>query len=87
MKLHPVFCVSQLEPAIENPMEGRIVPPPPPVIVDRKVEYEVNEIHNSWMNQQQLESFVKWSEYEDLEWIYAQDVDKIEVVDCFTPYT
>ena len=39
MKCHPVFHVSLLEPAANNPLAGQKQPAPPPTIVDDNVEF------------------------------------------------
>jgi len=45
--VHPVFHVSQLEPAIPNTIPDWIQPPPPPVEVDGEPELEIAEILDS----------------------------------------
>ena len=45
--VHPVFHVSQLEPAIPNTIPNRTQLPPPPVEVDGKPEFEISEILDS----------------------------------------
>ena len=45
--VHPVFHVSQLEPAMPNTIPNRSQPPPPPVEVDGEPEYEITKILNS----------------------------------------
>ena len=45
--VHPVFHVSQLEPAMPNTIPNRSQPLPPPVEVDGKPEYEITVILNS----------------------------------------
>ena len=45
--VHPVFHVSQLELASENPFPSRQQPPPPPVEIDGEPEYEISEILDS----------------------------------------
>jgi hypothetical protein len=49
VKIHPVFYLSLLEPAATRnpPIPGHIQPPPPPVIVNGKEEWEVKEILDS----------------------------------------
>ena len=42
--IHPVFHVSMLEPAIPNPILGQVQPPPPPIMVDDQLEFEIAEI-------------------------------------------
>jgi len=45
--VHPVFHVSQLEPAIPNTILDWIQPPPPPVEVDGELEFKISEILDS----------------------------------------
>ena len=45
--VHPVFHVSQLEPATPNVIPNRVQPPPLPIEVDGEPEYEITEILNS----------------------------------------
>ena len=45
--VHPVFHVSQLEPATPNIIPNRVQPPPPPIEVDGEPEYEIPEILDS----------------------------------------
>jgi hypothetical protein len=45
--IHPVFHVSQLEPATLNTIPNHTQPPPPPIEIDSKIEYEIAAILNS----------------------------------------
>jgi hypothetical protein len=45
--IHPVFHVSQLEPAIPNTILNHTQPPPPPIEIDSKIEYEIAAILDS----------------------------------------
>jgi hypothetical protein len=45
--VHPVFHVSQLEPATPNTIPNCIQPPLPPVEVNGEPEYEISEILDS----------------------------------------
>ena len=45
--VHPVFHVSQLEPAEPDPFPHHRQPPPPPVEVEGSMEYEISEILDS----------------------------------------
>src|SRR5258706_13235115 len=64
--VHPVFHISQLEPAEPDPFPQRAQPPPPPVEIDGDIEYEVSKILDSkfdrhfWGNSS-LHYLVRWS--------------------------
>src|SRR6266436_1106778 len=45
--IHPVFHVSQIEPAIPNVIPNRNQPPPPPIVIDGQPEFEIGEILDS----------------------------------------
>ena len=66
--VHPVFHVSQLEPAIPNTILNRIQPPPLPIEIDGEPEYEIMEILDSKIDHQQcnckLLYLVHWLGYE-----------------------
>ena len=47
MKIHDVFHVSLLEKYVPNIIPGRYVEPPPPVVVEGELEYEVDEVLDS----------------------------------------
>jgi len=49
--IHPVFHVSQLEPATLNTIPNHIQPPPPPVEVNGEPEYEISKILDSKLDQ------------------------------------
>ena len=44
MKVHLVFHVSRLEPVAKDPLAGQVQPSPPPVIVNKDLEWEVEDI-------------------------------------------
>ena len=44
MKIHPVFYISLLKPTASDPLPSQIQPPLPPIIVEDKPEWEVDEI-------------------------------------------
>ena len=66
--VHPIFHVSQLEPAFENNIPNWTQPPPPPVEVNGEPEFEISEILDSKVDRQQracqLLYLVRWSGYE-----------------------
>jgi len=66
--VHPVFHVYMLEPSIPNTIPDRVQTPPPPVMVDGELEYEISEILNSKLDNRRclckLLYLVKWSGYE-----------------------
>jgi hypothetical protein len=80
--IHPVFHVSQLEPATPNTIPNHIQPPPPPVEVNGEPEYEISEILDSKLDhrrrQCQLLYLVRWSGYEgtdeEISWLLATEV-------------
>ena len=45
--VHPIFHVSQLEPAMPNTIPNWSQPPPPPVEVDGEPKYEITKILDS----------------------------------------
>ena len=80
--VHPVFHVSQLEPATPNIIPNRIQPPPPPVTVDGEPEYEISEILDTKIDRRrrtcQLLYLVRWAGYqgtdEETSWILATEL-------------
>ena len=54
VQIHPVFHVSLLEHAAEDPNPGQIAPPPPAVIVDGEEEWEVETIPDSRLHYNRL---------------------------------
>ncbi|KAL1942409.1 hypothetical protein VTO73DRAFT_6011 [Trametes versicolor] len=80
--IHPVFHVSQLEPATPNSIPGRVQSPPPPVLIDEDLEYEISEILDSKTDHRRrpcsLLYLVRWAGYEgtpeETEWILATEL-------------
>src|SRR5882672_5123925 len=79
--IHPVFHISMLEPQNPNPFLGCDQPPPPPVEVDGKMEFEIKEILDSKMDCQckdQLCHLIAWLGYEDMHkatlWIRSKEL-------------
>src|SRR5258705_10654864 len=81
--VHPVFHMSQLEPAQPNPFPLQQQLPPLLLEIDREVEYEVSEILDSKLDRHcrpdnRLHYLVCWAGYEgtdeETSWISAQDL-------------
>ena len=77
--VHPIFHVSMLEPSIPNTIPDRVQTPPPPVMVDGELEYEISKILNSKLDNRwclcKLLYLVKWSGYkgtdDETSWLLA----------------
>ena len=63
IKIHNVFHVSLLEPYFPNSIEGRTLPPPPPIEVRDELEYEVEKILDSQIRRKKLYYLVDWKGY------------------------
>jgi hypothetical protein len=77
IKVFPVFHSSLLIPYVENTMEGRKRKPPPPVVIDGEVEYEVETILDARTRYRQKQYLVRWKGYgpeHDL-WIPADNLE------------
>jgi hypothetical protein len=88
-KIHPVFHISQLEPAFDNPFPGRQEPPPPPEYDDAgNALHTVSAILDSRYDHRrrrcQLEYFVRWLGYEgtdqEASWLSAAEFDPNEEI-------
>jgi Chromo (CHRromatin Organisation MOdifier) domain len=65
-RLHPVFPVVKLTPALPDPIPGRrSAPPPPPVLVDGEEHFTVEKILDSRVRRGRLQYLVKWKGYDD----------------------
>ena len=76
-RIHPVFYVVELCPAVTNLIPGQQVDPPPlPVIVNDKEHYKVEAILDSCIFCCKLQYQVKWKGfgYEDSSWEPAEGV-------------
>jgi len=76
-QLHPVFNIVKLTPAPDDPIPGRILMDhPPPIIIDRELEWEVEEILDSRWHQRRFQYLVKWKGYgrEHNSWESASEV-------------
>ena len=60
-QLHPVFNVIKLSAAPEDPIPRRKPQaPPPPIVIDREPEWEVEEILDSRWHQRRFQFLIKW---------------------------
>ena len=85
-RIHNVFHVSLLEPFVPNTIPGRKVPPPPPVVVEGDVEYEVEEIVDSRLFRKKIQYLAKWAGYgpEENTWLKLAEVENcLDLVDEF----
>src|SRR5258707_15429945 len=82
--VHPVFHISQLEPATPNPFPLQTQPPPPPVEVDGQVKFEVSEVldlkrDHHFRGKNTMRYLVCWASYEGTDkettWIAADDLE------------
>ena len=82
---HPVYHVSLLDKAVQNPYPRQSVPPPPPVIVNDEEEFVVEEILDAKMfgRGKKLKSVVKWLGHADPDWQDAEIVNELQAVDEF----
>ena len=80
--VHPIFHVSQPEPAMPNTIPNQSQPPPPPVEVDGEPKYEITMILNSKIDQQRCQCPllypVQWAGYEgtdeETSWLIATEL-------------
>lgn len=87
MKSDPVFHVSLLELAIEDPYLGQILTPPYPVVFNKEKQYEVEEVLNSRIHWNRSEYLVKCRQYPQQDWRSAQDINGYAVNNEFPNYT
>ena len=80
--IYSVFYVSMLEPTTPNTFQQHSKPPPVPVIIDRKPEYEISKIVNSKIDHQRackLLYKVIWLGYKDTdnnsEWLPVMELE------------
>ena len=89
--VHPVFHVSQVEPATPNTIPNRVQSPPPPIEVNEDIEYEISEILDSKLDKRrkcQLLYLIQWAGYEgtdqETDWLPATELKHaVELVQDF----
>lgn len=69
-RIHPVFHITLLKPALTDPFPGRSFGPPEPVIIDGEEEIEVETILDYRKRRNQIQFLIKWKGYgpEDNSW-------------------
>src|ERR1700720_1316635 len=79
--VHPMFHVSQLEPATRNIIPNWVQPHPPPIEVNDDIEFEISEILDSKIDKRrkcQLLYLVRWTGYEgtdqETDWLSALEL-------------
>ena len=85
MRIHPVFHVSLLEPVASDPLPGQENIPPPPIIVDGELEFQVDEILDArrTRNPNQPLYLVKWTGESQLTWEPYDNVKDLEALHKF----
>jgi hypothetical protein len=54
IRIHSAQPVSILDLVVEDPLEGQVVPPPPPIEVDGEEEYQASSVEDSEVYRNQL---------------------------------
>jgi hypothetical protein len=83
IRIHWVQPVSLLDVVVEDPLEGQVVPPPPPVEVDGEEEYQVSSVENGRVYRNQLQYLIRWTGYDSLTCEPAKFVDGLHAVGEF----
>ena len=77
-RIHPVFHASLLDPYRVNKIEGRKqTTPPPPKIMNRELEYEVEAVLDSRIRRNKLGYLIEWKGYgpEERTWEPAENLE------------
>src|SRR6202040_2381955 len=76
--VHPVFHVSQLEPATRKTIPNRVQPPPPPIEVNEDIEFEILDSKIDKQRKCQLLYLVRWTGYvgtdQETDWLSALEL-------------
>ena len=83
IRIHRVQHVSLSDPVVEDPLEGQVVLPPPPVEVDGEEEYQVSSVEDSRVYWNQLQYLIRWRGYDSLRWEPANFVNVLQAVEEF----
>jgi len=82
-QLHPVFNVVKLSTALNDPIPGRKPHAlPPPIVVDGELEWEVEEVLDSYWHRRRFQFLIKWKGFsrEHNSWEVASDVKAPDLV-------
>jgi predicted GH43/DUF377 family glycosyl hydrolase len=83
IQLHRVQPVSHLDLVAEDPLQGQVVSPPPPVEVDGEEKYQVSSVEDSRMYRNRLQYLIWWTGYDSLTSEPAKFVNGLQAVDEF----
>ncbi|XP_069615942.1 uncharacterized protein [Ranitomeya imitator] len=85
LKIHPVFHVSLLKPAVPNSFPGRTSAPPDPVLIDGQEEFVVEKILDSRIHRGRLQYLVKWQGYsvEENSWEPLENIHAPHLIRLF----
>ena len=80
LNIHPVFHTSLLLPYCENTMPDRKQPPPPAVVIDNEVEWEIDSILDSRIHRGNKQYLVSWKGYKSVaeEWLHEDAMEHCE---------
>jgi hypothetical protein len=84
-RIHPVFHVLLLEPYIRNDIPGRIVEPPLPIEVDGQLEYEIEFIVDSRLQDNKIQYLIHLKGYgiADRSWVNAEEIHAKRLLERF----
>ena len=85
MLIQPIFHVSLLEHAADDPFLGQRADPPPPVVVDGEEEYHVAEMLDSrvFSRWRKLQYLVRWVGYDRPTWEDCTGIEGLQAIDRF----